>query len=191
MSKNSKSSAEQVTFIFHNIVLDNVPFCHRTLSLKFHFRLNSFTTLATPVEDFLVKWTTVIEMERAISRDSLGKTVPSIVEVTVFTHSVKGSGKEEIAHGKFDLAQLVKHRNSAHTVQLQSNILESSLRFDVDIRGGESFAEVTDERRPFVPAPLPTVTPFARNSWFNFKHNPDQLEADANRLVAAATRDGH
>ena len=188
MSKNVKSSSESVTFLFHNIVLDNVPFCHRTLSLKFHFRLNSFTTLATPVENFLVKWTTVIEMERTISHDSMGKPVPSIVEVTVFTHNVKGRGKEEIAHGKFDLAQIVRHRNATNTIQLQSNILESSLHFDVDIRGGESFTEVTDELKTFTPTPLPEIISYSKNSWFNFKHNPDQLEADANILVAAATK---
>ncbi|KAH0795681.1 hypothetical protein GPJ56_000560 [Histomonas meleagridis] len=188
MSRNIKSSAELVTFLFHNIVLDNVPFCHRTLSLKFHFRLNNFPTDPTPVENFLVKWTRVIEMERTISRDSSGKPTPSIVDVTVYTHSVKGSGKEEIAHGKLDLAQIVRRGNGSTSIQLQSNILESVLRFDVEIRGGESFKEVSNESKQVSSTPLPEIHLYTKNSWFNFKHNPDQIEADANILVEAATK---
>lgn len=185
---SKKPKSENVTFRFFNLTLDNVPFCHKTLSLKMHFRLNNFPTDPTPVEDFLVKWTNTIEIKRSISRDNSGKPVPSIIDITVFTHTVKGSGKDEIAFGKLDLAQIVRTGKKTMSIPLQSNILESSLRFEIETQGGDSFTEVTNDVKNDDMPRLPVIVPILRNSWFNFKHNPDLIEADANILVEAAMK---
>ena len=182
----AKSTKESVIFRFFNITLDNVPFCHKTLSMKFHYGIKSFGTVPTPVEDFLVKWTNTIEFNRAISRDNSGKPMPSIVNVTVSTHTVKGSGKDEVASGKFDLAQIVRTGKRQISVALESKILESKLQFDVETQGGDSFTEIAGRDANADLPPLPVIVPVLKNSWFNFKHNPDMIEADANKLVEAA-----
>lgn len=186
--RGGANTNELVTFRFFNITLDNVPFCHKTLSLKLHYRLTSFPTDPTPVEDFQVKWTKVIEIQRTISLDSNQKPVPTYLDVTVYTHSRKGSGKEEIAHGKMDLLMLVKSGKTSETLPLSSNILESVLHFDVEMIGGEAFVEAPPDTKADDCPPLPEIHPIIKNSWFNFKHNPDLIEADANTLVEAAMK---
>ena len=182
------TAKENVVFRFFNITLDKVPFCHKTLSMKMHHGTKSYATEPTPVEDFLVKWTSAIEITRAISRDSAGKPMPSILNITVYTHTVKGSGKEEVASGKLDLAQVVRTGKKEMSVALESKILESNLNMEIETQGGDSFTEVSARDASEELPPLPVIVPVLKTSWFNFKHNPDMIEADANRLVEAAVQ---
>jgi hypothetical protein len=181
-----QSQSDNVTFRFFNLTLTNVPFCHKTLSLRIRLGLgHRFTTDPTPVANFLVEWTAVISFQRSISRDTSGRAIPTIVDIIILSHSVRGTGRDKIAYGTLDLAQLVKTGNGRGSVPLLSNILESSVNFDVEMIGGESFAEAvpnvkTDEYRP-----LPVIRPVLKNGWFPFNHNPDLIEADANLLVQA------
>ena len=188
-AKVLKANTETVNFRFYNISLDNVPFFHKTLSLKMHFKLNTFQTDPTRVDSFTVRWTKVIEFSRQINRDSMKKAAPSIVEITIYTHSGnKQSRKDEIASGKLDLAQLVRTGKHDISLPLQSNILESNLKFEIEMSGGDSFLEPSNEVKPQETVILPVIQPIIKNSWFNFKHNPDMIEHDANLLVEAALK---
>jgi hypothetical protein len=54
------------------------------------------------------------------------------------------------------------------------------------MKGGESFAEAVPDVKAETSVALPVVRPVLKASWFAFKHNPDQIEADANLLAQAA-----
>lgn len=188
-TKVIKANNKMVNFTFYNFSLDNVPFYHKTLSLKMHYRLTTFQTDPTRVENFVVKWTKVIQFSRQINRDALKKPVPSLVDITIYTHSGnKGGGKDEIASGKLDLAQLVRTGKKVMSIPLQSNILESNLSFEIQTSGDDSFFEANTDAKPQETIQLPVIQPIIKNSWFNFKHNPDLIEEDANHLVEAALR---
>jgi hypothetical protein len=188
-SKFFRGSRETVEFRFSSITLDNVPFCHKTLSLRIQVRLTTHETDPTPVENFVVRWTKPIQFQRALSRDSSGKLVPSVVDVEVASYNVTGTNnRQQVANGKIDLAQLTRNRRDTVSIPLQSKLLGSTLRFDCEIKGGDCFIESANEAKPGEMPRLPAIGPVSRNSWFHFKHNPDQIDADANLLVEAASR---
>ncbi|KAK8861182.1 hypothetical protein M9Y10_012877 [Tritrichomonas musculus] len=185
----SKPATQQVTFKFSNLRLNNVPFYSKNISLKFQdSRFSKNNTSSEPVNNFQVVWTQAIEMHKNITRDSSNKLIPSIIDITVYMHPPKGGGKDEIAHGKLDLAQLVVKGNGDGSVELQSIILESSLSFHVDMTGISELVEVHNDAKPDDLPVFPEIHPVAKNSWFNMKHNPDLIEQDANLLVEAALK---
>ena len=186
-TKVSNSKNQQITFRFSKLCLDNVPFCNKTLSLRFHSKFFSQGTDPTPVEKFSVSWKNTVEIKKNITFDSVGKLLPMDVDVTVLTHSVKGSGKNEIARGKIDLASLARSGVKAGNVQMMSNILESTLSFDVEIYP-DSLVEAQPEQKQIETLELPEIHVIMKNSWFNVKHNPDLIEQDANILVEAALK---
>jgi hypothetical protein len=185
-TKGPKPQNDNVTFRLFNLTLTNVPFCHKTLSLRIRLGLgHSLTTDPTPATNFLVEWTSVITFQRSISRDTSGKAIPSIVDIIVLTHSVRGTGRDKIAYGALDLSQLVKTGKGPGSIPLFSGILESSLKFDVEMSGGESLAEPAPDVKAEEYPPLPVIRPVLKNGWFGFNHHPDLIEADANLLVQA------
>ncbi|EAY18265.1 hypothetical protein TVAG_253770 [Trichomonas vaginalis G3] len=181
--KSLKSVTEQITFTFSQLTLDNVPFCHKTLSIKMHFSMNNFATDPTPVDNFIVQWSKVIELTRPITKDTLGHLTSSIIDVYVYTHTVKGSGKEEIATGKFDLSNLVRTGAKTFDLPLTSSVLESSLHFNVDIKGGKDFFDKQFDLQNQELAPLPKIIVSSKKSWFVFHHNQDTIESDAIHLA--------
>lgn len=188
-SKSKLPMTQQVTFKFSNLSLNNVPFCSKIISLKFQdSRFSKNNTSSEPVNNFQVVWPQAIEIHKNITRDASKKLIPSIIDITVYMHPAKGSGKDEIAHGKLDLAQLVVKGNGDGSVQLQSIILESSLSFHVDMVGISELVEVHTDTKPEELPDFPEIHPVAKNSWFNMKHNPDLIEQDANLLVEAALK---
>lgn len=188
-SKSGSQLMRQVSFKFSNLKLDNVPFCSKILSLKFQdSRFSKNTTGSEGVQNFQVKWPQVIEMHKTITRDVSKKLIPLIIDITVYMHPAKGSGKDEIAHGKLDLSQLISKGSNQGSVQLQSNILESTLSFDVEMNGINELVESHTDSKQEEPPDFPEIHPVAKNSWFNMKHNPDLIEQDANLLVEAALK---
>jgi hypothetical protein len=99
----------------------------------------------------------------------------------VFTHTARGADREPVATGTLDLAKLVTARKTSESLRLTSSILDSPLKFKVEMKGGESFAEAV----PDVKAETSVARPVLKASWFAFKHKPDQIEADANVLAQA------
>lgn len=181
-----KPLTEHVTFVFSQIRLDNVPFCHKTLSIKLHFSMNNFSTDPTPVDNFIVQWSKVIEFQRPITKDALGHLQASMIDVYIYTHTVKGSGKEEIATGKFDLANLVKTGAKNFDLPLTSSVLESSLHFELDIKGGKEFIDKQSLTQNQTLPELPKIIVSTKKSWFVFHHNQDTIEADAIHLAEVA-----
>lgn len=185
--KSSKTPTEVVTFTFRNITLNNVPFCHKTLSVKIHVSMNNnFQTEPTPVDNFIVQWTKTIEFTRQMNRDALGHLSPLTADVFVYTHTVKGSGKGEIANGKIDLTHIVRNGMKHIELPLTSIVLESNLCFDVEIKGGASFVEKQQETDISKLPQLPNILISSRRSWFTFRHNQDSVESDACRLADVA-----
>ena len=178
-----KPITENVTFVFSDIRLDNVPFCHKTLSIRMKYSMNAIATEPTPVDNFDVQWTKSIEFTRPITKDALGHINSSMVDVFVYTHTVKGSGKEEIATGKFDLAPIVRNGMKHFDFPLQSNVLESNLHFNIEIKNGRSFLEKPVEEEEIEPPVLPKIIISTKKSWFTFNHNQDSIEADALKLA--------
>ena len=181
-----KPITDNVTFIFSDITLDNVPFCHKTLSIKMHYSMNNFATEPTPVDNFVVQWSKVLELSRPITKDALGHVTSSFIDVFVYTHTVKGSGKEEVATGKIDLAQLVRQGVKHFDLPLTSNVLESSLHFNVEIKNGRNFLEKASVVEQSQPPVLPKIIVSTKKSWFFFHHNQDSIESDAQKLAEIA-----
>ncbi|OHT12029.1 hypothetical protein TRFO_18214 [Tritrichomonas foetus] len=183
----TSTKSQQITFRFSKLCLDNVPFCHKTLSLKFHSKFFNQGTNPTPVDNFTVQWINTIEIKKNITCDASGKLLPANVDLTVFTHTVKGSGKDEVAYGVLDLSQLARSGSKSGSVQMRSSILESTLTFEIEMVG-DSFIEAHKETKQEELPKLPEIIPISKNSWFNMKHNPDLIEQDANMLVEAALK---
>lgn len=181
--KTLKPVTEYVTFTFSHITLDNVPFCHKTLSIKMHYSMNNFSTDPTPVDNFVVQWSKVIEFQRPISKDTLGHLTSSMIDVYIYTHTVKGSGKEQIATGKFDLSNLVQTGAKHYDLQLSSSVLESCLHFNIDIKGGKDFIEKQADLQNQENVKLPKIIVSSKKGWFTFHHNQDTIESDAIHLA--------
>ena len=178
-----KPITEAVTFTFSDIRLDNVPFCHKTLSIRIKFSMNACSTEPTPVDNFDVQWSKPLVFTRSISKDALGHINTSMIDVFVYTHTVKGSGKEEVATGKIDLAPIVKNGLKHFDLPLQSNVLESNLHFDITIQNGHKFLEKNIDEEVMDPPHLPKIIISTKKSWFTFNHNQDSIEADAMKLA--------
>lgn len=181
-AKNEKKHNE-VSFCLKNFTLDNVPFCHKTFSIKFHIPSFNHKLYPTPVDNFSVQWTKAIEFQRSINKDPLGNIIPLIADIIVFTHNVKGSGKEQIASGKVDFTNLVINDIHRYSILLSSSVLESVLRFDIDTKGAEQFIDINSSIKMEVPAALPSILVFSRKSWFVFRHNQESSESDACKLA--------
>ena len=188
--KRQKSGlSENVVFKFYNITLDKVPFCHKTLSVRMMCRLNRYSTEQKAAEDFRVNWSKAIEIKRLMTHDTAGKIVPTIIDVLVLAHQVRGSGVDEVAYGKFDLAQILRQAKKHLCVPLQSNILDSNLRFEIETLGGDSFVEVAVQDEFEDEEPLPVIPVYQTEGWFSFHHNVEAIEADSTMLVKVATEE--
>lgn len=189
-SKRQKGGlGENVIFKFYNITLDKVPFCHKMLSVRMTCRLSRYSTEQKAVEEFLVNWSKAIEIKRMMMHDATGKIVPTIIDVNILAHQVRGSGVDEVAYGKFDLAQILRQAKKSLCVPLQSNILDSNLRFEIETLGGDSFVEVADADEFVDEEPLPVIPVYQTEGWFSFHHNAEAIEADSVMLVKAATEE--
>jgi hypothetical protein len=188
--RGSKSRAgETVDFIFSDITLDKVPFCHKTFSLYFRYRVTKYLLDPTPVENFCVRWSKRVQFQRCVTRDSSGGFLPSIVELRIDSHAVSGTAqRSRIGSGKIDLAQLQRTGSGRVSVPVQSPILESSLQFEVAVMLGDSLVTSSVDSSPVEAVELPVVRPFLKNSWFSFKSNPELIDQDALTLVEASIR---
>ena len=186
LRKNSKNNNKNITFIFSNILLDNVPFCHKTLSVKLHYSMNSFSTDPTPVDNFTVQWSKSLEIQKSLTQDTFGQYISCLIDVFVYTHTVQGSGKEEIAIGKLDLSQLVKLNPKNFKLPLTSKILESNLYFDIEIKGNIIFPEPINPINNNLINKFPNIIVSNKKSWFNFPQTLDRIEIEANKLVEAS-----
>lgn len=187
-SKRQKGAlSENVVFKFFNITLDKVPFCHKMLSVRMSCRLSKYSTEQKAAEEFLVSWSKAIEIKRLMTHDTTGKIVPTIVDVIILAHAARGSGIDEVAYGKFDLAQILRQAKKSLCVPLQSNILDSNLRFEIEMLGGDNFVEVFSPERFDEEEPLPVIPVYQTDGWFSFHHNAEAIEMDSRMLVKAAT----
>jgi len=179
---NQKSQNDQVFFVFSNIILNSVPFCHKTLSIRLH-SMGNYTTEPTPVDNFCVQWSKSIDFQRNITQDSFGNISPCIIDVYVYTHNVKGSGKEEIAVGKLDLATIVKSKLKSFSLPLSSKILESHLSFDIEMRGAFNNTDLNSDEMGDQEPKLPNIIVSTKKSWFAYPQSQDHIEADACMLA--------
>jgi hypothetical protein len=184
-----KPSVETIDFAFSDIVLDKVPFCYKTFSLRFRYRITKILTDPTPVENFCVRWSKRIQFQRSLTRDISGSLLPSVVGVRVFSHAVSGKAqRSEIGSGKIDLAQLATSGSGPVSIPIQSQILESCLQFTVAVTAGDAPVGPLAEAEPAEPPEIPVIRTFSRHSWFAFKSNPDLIDQEALALAEASIR---
>ena len=185
VSTNDKSN---VQFRFYNISVDNIPFCNKHFSLKLHLRYNNLPTDFAPAKEFSVNWHTLLEFQYLVTRDVSGHASLLALDFTLYSSDdEKGGGKEEIATAKYDASIILRNGLKKVTIPLQSSILESKLTMDVDVNGGEIFFEMPQTPEKIEEENLPKVITRIKNGWHPYQHNIEQIEIDANALIAAAT----
>jgi hypothetical protein len=184
-----KPSIETIDFAFSDILLDKVPFCYKTFSLRFRYRITKILTDPTPVENFCVRWSKRIQFQRSLTRDISGSLLPSVVDVRVFTHAVSGKAqRNQIGSAKIDLAQLATGGSGPVAIPIQSSILETSLQFNVAVTAGDAPVGPLTGTEPAELPDIPVIRVFARHSWFSFKNNPDLIDQEALALAEASTK---
>ena len=188
MQQVSLTDKSNVQFRFYNISVDNIPFCNKYFSLKLHFRYNSFSTDFSPAKEFSVSWHTLLEFQYLVTKDVSGHASLLPLDFTLYSSDdSKGGGKEEIATAKYDGSIILKNGLKKVTIPLQSTILESKLTMDIDVNGGEIFFEIPQVQEKTEQENLPKVITRIKNGWHPYQHNTEQIDNDANILIAAAT----
>jgi hypothetical protein len=188
-SRRPQKTAETVDFVFSQIFLDKVPFCHKTFSLRMRFRFAKFLLDPTPVENFCVRWSKRIQIQRFVTRDSSGNLSTAFADFRIDKHAVSGKAqRSQVGVGKIDLGQLAKNGSGRVSIPVQSQILEGCLQFDVAVMAGDAPIAPSSDSGPVEPLQLPVVKPFFKSSWFSFKSTPDLVDQDAQALVEASTR---
>jgi hypothetical protein len=180
---------EDVVFRLSNLRLENVPFSSKKISVRFHrYLANLFTTRPADVDDSgTVHWPDPSPFQDRLSRSvGQGQFLTRSVDVFISIHDPqRGNRLEDIAEGKLDLAQLASDGSGPVEFPLQSQLLSSPLRFDLEALIGNARIESKRNGPPNRGA-LPELAPVLLPGTFRLKHSPEQVDIDANLLAAAA-----
>jgi hypothetical protein len=180
---------EEVIFRLSNLTLENVPFSSKKVSVRFHrYLANLFATRPADIDETgTVRWPDPAPFQDHLSRSvDFGRFVTRSVDVFVSVHEIQRVNRQEdIADGKLDLAQLASDGSGPVEFPLQSQLLLSPLRFDLEVLVGG--VRVDAKSKPVVNREkLPEITPVLLTGIFRFKHTPEQMDEDTNLLISAA-----